>query len=250
MTKKLNFSIITLFPEVFTYLDASVIKRARDKELIGVELINPREFTTDKHRTADDYPYGGGSGMVIKPEPVFDAVEHVKKNTGEDSKVIIMSPQGTVLNQNIAEHLAKETDLIIVCGHYEGLDERIYSLADMEISIGDYVLTGGELPAMVLVDTVSRMVPGVIDAESAEFDSFKNTILDYPHYTRPQNYRGMEVPSVLLSGNHEKIRKWRRKESLLRTLVRRPELLGQTNLTREDHHLLEEIFMEKIRDCM
>jgi tRNA (guanine37-N1)-methyltransferase len=241
---KLHITIITLFPEVFTYLHESILKRAQEEGLLSIDYVNPREFTTDKHRTVDDYPFGGGSGMVIKPEPIFASVEHVRNNMNNQGKLVITSPQGEIFDQEMAEELAQENELVILCGHYEGFDERIYTLADREISIGDYVLTGGELPAMVIVDAVSRMIPGVINVDSAELDSFQESLLDYPHYTRPREFRGMEAPEVLLTGHHDNIRKWRRKESLKRTLQRRPDLMEKTELNDEDRKLLKEIRQE------
>jgi tRNA (guanine37-N1)-methyltransferase len=238
---QLRFTIITLFPEVFTCLHESILKRAQEEGILSIEYVNPREFTTDKHRTVDDYPFGGGSGMVIKPEPVFAAVEHVRENIKNMGKLLITSPQGEIFSQKMAKELAVEDELVILCGHYEGFDERIYSMADREVSIGDYVVTGGELPAMVIVDAVSRMIPGVIDVSSAEYDSFQGSLLDYPHYTRPREFRGMEVPEILLTGHHENIRKWRRKESLERTFRRRPDLLEKAELTGEDRKLLRDI---------
>jgi tRNA (guanine37-N1)-methyltransferase len=240
----LHITIITLFPEVFTYLHESILKRAQEEGLLSIDYVNPREFTADKHRTVDDYPFGGGSGMVIKPDPIFAAVEHIRDTMNNRGKLIITSPQGEIFNQQTAKELANEGELVILCGHYEGFDERIYSLADREISTGDYVLTGGELPAMVIVDAVSRMIPGVIDTDSAELDSFQGSLLDYPHYTRPREFRGMEVPEVLLTGHHDNIRKWRRKESMKRTLLRRQDLLEKADLTDEDRKLLREIKQE------
>lgn len=240
----MRFTILTLFPEVFTYLDVSILKRARENNLVQFEFVNPRNFTNDKHRTIDDYPYGGGAGMVMKPDPVFKAVEHIREELKNTGPVALMSPQGEILNQRMVEKLAGYDSLVLICGHYEGFDERIRTLADKEISIGDYVLTGGELPAMVIIDAVCRMIPGVIDEESARHDSFVDNLLDHPQYTRPPVYRGMEVPPILRSGHHENIRKWRRKEKLKKTLANRPDLFEKANLTPEDMKLLREIFEE------
>lgn len=201
-----------------------------------------RDFTEDKHKTVDDYPYGGGSGMVMKPEPIFRAVRSLKR---EDSEVILLSPSGDLFNQKIAEELSKKNHLILICGRYEGVDERVKSIITKEISIGDYVLTGGEIPAMVIVDAVVRLVPGVLgDPDSLREESFQWGILEYPQYTHPRDFEGMKVPDILLSGNHEKIRRWRRKEALRKTFLKRPDLLEKTNLTQEDLELLEEIKKE------
>lgn len=244
----MQISIITLFPEVFTYLDFSIIQRARKKGIIKISFVNPRDFTEDKHRTVDDVPYGGGRGMVLKPEPVYKAINHVKQNGQEECFVILTTPQGILLDQSIARELSLKKHLIFLCGHYEGFDERISNTADMEISIGDYVLTGGELPAQVIIDTTVRFIPGVIDQESAENDSFYNSLLDFPHYTRPPEFDGMKVPNVLLSGHHAKIEEWRKREAIKRTLVRRPDLLEKAHLTEEEKKILEDILVEEIRN--
>ncbi len=226
---------------------SSIIKRARERGLIEINLVNIRDYSPNKHHTVDDTPYGGGAGMVMGPEAIFKAVEHVRNQPGREScRVALMCPQGRSINQALAWDLAGEKELIIICGHYEGVDERVREmLITDEISIGDYILTGGELPAMVVVDAVARLIPGVLgEAASVEEESFNAGLLEYPHYTRPKEYRGLAVPDVLLSGHHEEIRKWRRRQSLLRTLLRRPELLSQIELTREDKDILRKIVSE------
>ncbi len=224
--------VLTLFPGMFDgVLQHSILKRAIDKGCIDIHLYNIRDFTQDKHKTADDVPYGGGGGMVMKPEPIFAAVEHIVDSHQLTSyKVIYLSPQGTTLTQELAKTLALEEELILLCGHYEDIDERVrIALVDQEISIGDYVLTGGELAAMVLIDTVARMLPDVVGkAQSVVSDSFYGQLLDYPHYTRPQEFRGMKVPDILLSGHHKNIQEWRQQEALKRTRERRPDLLSDS----------------------
>ena len=240
------FDILTLFPEMFTGpFDESIIKRAREKGIIEINLINIRDYTTDKHNTADDTPYGGGAGMVMKVEPIYRAWQDLQKERG-DVPVIMMSPQGRRLDQEIVKELSQEEGLILLCGHYEGIDERVRELiVTDEISIGDYVLTGGELAAMVLVDAVARMLPGVLGDEDSKIeDSFYNGLLDYPDYTRPREFMGLKVPEVLLSGNHGEIEKWRRREALKRTYLRRPDLLEKKVLSAEEIKLLEEIKQE------
>lgn len=236
--------IFTLFPEMFAGpLENSILKKAQDKGLLHFHLINFREYSTSKHKNVDDSPFGGGAGMVLKPEPIYYALE---KNYRGGGKVILMSPQGQPFVQRTAVELAHEESLAIVCGHYEGFDERIRKLADYEISIGDYVLTGGEIPAMAVIDAVSRLLPGVLgEQESPLHDSFYNGVLEYPHYTRPRVFRGMEVPEVLISGNHKQIELWRRKESLRRTKQRRPDLLEKIDLSLGDRKLLAEIETEE-----
>ncbi len=239
----MKIDILTLFPEMFEGpLTSSIIKRARDKGLLDINMTNIRDFAYDKHRVVDDYPFGGGAGMVMKPEPIFEAVEFVRRKGGPSTpRVILLCPQGKVFNQEMAKNLVKETHLILICGHYEGIDERVREkLVDEEISIGDFVLTGGEIPAMVLVDSLSRMIPGVLkEEESFLTDSFYDGLLEYPQYTRPREYEGMTVPEILLSGDHEKIRVWRRRMSLKRTLKRRPDLLKKSALAEEDKKLLQ-----------
>ena len=240
----MRVDIITLFPSMFKNpFDESMIKRAKEKGILKIELHDLRQFTHDKHRTVDDAPYGGGAGMVMKPRPLFEAVEKIKEEIDSSSRVILLSPQGRPLNQEKVKELAKERVLIFICGHYEGVDERVREhLVDEEISLGDYVLTGGELAAMVVVDAVARMLPGVLGSEdSAREDSFYKGLLDYPQYTRPSDFRGWKVPSVLLSGNHQKVKEWRRKKMLEATLRKRPDLLETLKLNRENERLLEEI---------
>ena len=219
----MKFDVLTLFPEMFEILNQSIIGKAIEKELIDINLINIRDFSKDKHKKVDDTPYGGGAGMVMKPDVVYDAYQSV---TDKDAKVIYMSPQGKTLNQKKVEELSKENHLIILCGHYEGIDQRVLDkIVDEEISIGDYVLTGGEIPAMVLIDSVSRYVEGVLKEDSIKEESFSNGLLEYPQYTRPEVFEGMKVPEVLLSGHHENIEKWRKEKSLEITKKKRPELL-------------------------
>ena len=224
----MRIDILTLFPEMFhNVLGESMLKIAREKELVSFHLHNIRDYSNDKHRCVDDKPYGGGAGMVMKPEPVFNAVEAVELLDDAASTKILLTPQGETFNQGIADDLSKKTRLMIICGRYEGFDERIRSGIDaLEISIGDYVLTGGEIPAMVLVDSISRLVPGVLGGEdSLQDESFVNRMLEYPQYTRPAEFRGMKVPEVLKSGHHSKIEEWRTENAILRTQERRPDLL-------------------------
>ena len=235
----MKFSVLTLFPEMFDCLKQSIIGRAEEKNLIHINVINMRVFSKDKHKKVDDTPYGGGAGMVIKPDIVYDSFNSIKD---KKAKVIYLSPQGNVLNQKKVESLSKEEHLILLCGHYEGIDQRVLEeIVDEEISIGDYVLTGGELPAMVVIDSVSRYIEGVLDAESIKEESFSNNLLEYPQYTRPEIFLNKKVPEVLLSGHHENIRKWRRKESLKNTYKKRPDLLKETELSKEDKKILQEI---------
>ena len=219
----MKFDVLTLFPEMFEILHQSIIGKAIEKDLIHIQITNIRDFSKDKHKKVDDTPYGGGAGMIMKPDVVYDAYKSVKD---EHAKVIYMSPQGEKLNQKKVEELAKESHLIILCGHYEGIDQRVLDkIVDEEISIGDYVLTGGEIPAMVLIDSVSRYVEGVLKEDSIKEESFSNGLLEYPQYTRPEVFEGMKVPEVLLSGHHENIEKWRKEKSLEITKKKRPELL-------------------------
>ncbi|MCI9110402.1 MAG: tRNA (guanosine(37)-N1)-methyltransferase TrmD [Bacilli bacterium] len=218
----MNFDVLTLFPEMFEPLNMSIIGRAKEKNLININLINIRDFSKDKHKKVDDTPYGGGAGMVMKADVVYDAYKSIEN---KNAKVIYMSPQGKKLNQKKVEELAKEEHLIILCGHYEGIDQRVIDkIVDEEISIGDYVLTGGELPAMVLIDSVARYNNGVITEESRKEESFANGLLEYPQYTRPEVFEGVKVPEVLLSGHHENIDKWRKEEALKVTNLKRPDL--------------------------
>ena len=239
-----SFSIVTIFPEmVNTYLGCSILKRAIDRKLIGVAVHNLRDYSIDKHHSVDDYSYGGGPGMVMKPETFFRIMEE-QWSDRENLRVIMPSPRGRVFTQSVARELADETkELLFLCGRYEAIDERVsVHLVDDEISIGDYVLTGGELPALVIIDAVSRLLPDVLgDSQSTEDESFSHGLLDYPHYTRPELFRDMSVPKVLLSGNHEEIRKWRIKQSLKATMQKRPDLLEAYSLSLEEKLLLEQI---------
>lgn len=235
----MKFDILTLFPEMFEPLFKSVIGNAIEKEIININVIDIRDFSKDKHKKVDDTPYGGGAGMVIRPDVVYDAYASIKT---DDAKVIYMSPQGKKLDQNIVENLSKENHIILLCGHYEGIDQRVLDeIHPEEISIGDYVLTGGEIPAMVLIDSVSRYVEGVLNEESVNEESFSNGLLEYPQYTRPEVFKNRKVPEVLLTGHHENIRKWRRQESIKNTYFKRPCLLENVDLTNEDIKLLEEL---------
>ncbi len=245
----LKFEVLTLFPGILAGpLNESILKRAQEKGLLSVGLWNIRDYTEDKHRTADDSPYGGEAGMVMKPEPIVRAAEAVKeKAPGERFLTILLSPQGRLFDHRQAERLSREERrIILLCGHYEAVDERVKDLlVDEELSVGDYVLTGGELAALVVVDAAARLVPGVLgDEESAYRDSFGDGLLDHPHYTRPAEFRGRKVPEVLLSGNHDAIWKWRRRESLRATLLKRPDLLDTAELTKEDRRVLEELKKE------
>lgn len=236
----MKFDVLTLFPEMFEPLKQSVIGRAAQKNLLEINLINIRDFSKDKHKKVDDTVYGGGAGMLMKPDVVYDAYNAVKT---EKSKVIYLTPQGNVLCQSKVESLAKEEHLILLCGHYEGIDQRVIDkIVDEEISIGDYVLTGGEIPAMVLIDSVARYVDGVIDNESISEESFsKDGLLEYPQYTRPETFEGVKVPEVLQSGHHENINKWRRKEAIRVTYLKRPDLLEKANLTDEEKEYIKEL---------
>ncbi|TLY36195.1 MAG: tRNA (guanosine(37)-N1)-methyltransferase TrmD [Nitrospirae bacterium] len=235
--------ILTLFPEmVEAVLNASMLKRACDKGLLDVHIVNLRDYAEGPHKTADDAPYGGGAGMVLKPEPVFRAVDELRAKN-DPCRMLLMSPQGRPFNQQLAEELANERRrLVFLCGHYEGIDERVrLGLAPEELSVGDYVLTGGELAALVVIDAAARLVPGVLgDPHSAEVDSFSGSLLDYPHYTRPPIFRGMEVPEVLRSGNHQAIEAWRRAQALQNTYMKRPDLLDRATLTSDDRQVLHE----------
>ena len=219
----MKIDVLSLFPEMYEgILNNSIIKRAINKKIVTINIHNFRDYSLDPHKKVDDYPFGGGEGMVLMPQPIFDAVDAIKT---PDSYVILMTPKGIPYKQSIAYDLSLKKHIIIICGHYEGFDERIRSLADMEISIGDYILTGGEIPSMVLIDSITRLVDGVIEKESHEKESFNNNLLDYPVYTKPVNFRGMEVPSVLLSGHHKNIENYRYEKQLEMTKKRRPDLL-------------------------
>ena len=236
----MKFDVLTLFPEMFEPLKQSIIKRAVEKNLIDINLINIRDFSEDKHNKVDDTPYGGGAGMLMKPDVVDRAYNSIKS---ENAKVIYLTPQGKTLNQRIVRNLSKQEHLILLCGHYEGIDQRVLDkIVDEEISIGDYVLTGGELPAMVLIDSVSRYVDGVLSDESTDEESFSNGLLEYPQYTRPEIFDNVKVPDVLISGHHENIRKWRRERSLENTFKKRPEMLENIELTEK-----EKVYIEKLK---
>ncbi|MFD1387955.1 tRNA (guanosine(37)-N1)-methyltransferase TrmD [Oceanobacillus sp. FSL W7-1293] len=240
----MHIDILTLFPEMFYgVMESSILKKAADKDQFSYQLVDFRHYSTQKHKKVDDYPYGGGAGMVLTPQPVFDAVEAVKKERASRPRVVLMCPQGEPYTQKKAEELAQEEHLIFICGHYEGYDERIREhLVTDEISIGDYVLTGGELGAMVVVDSIVRLLPEALGNEaSAKQDSFSTGLLEHPHYTRPADFRGMKAPEVLLSGNHANIEAWRRKESLRRTAERRPDLLENQPLDTADKEILQEL---------
>ena len=242
----MKIDILSLFPDMFTgVLGNSILKKAADKQKVAYQVVNFRDFADNKHQTVDDYPYGGGAGMVLKAQPIFDAVHHLTSQTIEAKKprIILLCPQGERYSQRKAEELAKEEHLIFICGHYEGYDERIREhLVTDEISIGDFVLTGGELGAMVIVDSVVRLLPGVLgNKASAQHDSFSAPLLEYPQYTRPADFRGFKVPDILLGGNHRKIDEWRKKQSLKRTWERRPDLLEQYSLSMEEKEWLEDI---------
>lgn len=247
----LRFDVFSVLPEVMqAYLDSSIIGRAQASGKVHVALHNIRDYARDRHRTTDDEPYGGGGGMVMKPEPIFSAVETVLGDALEETPVILLTPQGQVLNQAKAAQLAKESRLALICGRYEGVDERVRNhLATQEISIGDYVLTGGELPALVLIDAVVRLRPCVLGDEQAPTkDSHAESLLEHPHYTRPAEFRGWRVPEVLLSGDHGKIAAWRRKQALVRTSRRRPDLLAEARLEEAERSRLEELLDEHVVD--
>ena len=238
-----RFHILTLFPEmVMDGLNTSIIGRAIEAGLLEINAVNIRDYSTNKHMKVDDYPYGGGAGLVMQPEPVYRAYKDLEKDMKKKPRVVYLTPQGTTFHQEMAKELAKEEELVFLCGHYEGIDERVLEeIVTDYVSIGDYVLTGGELPAMTLIDAVARFIPGVLGKQaSAEEDSFADGLLDCPHYTRPEVLEGLTVPPVLMSGHHEEIRKWRLKQSLQRTWLRRPELLEGLALTDEQRKLLKE----------
>lgn len=244
----MHFHVLTLFPEMILQgVGVSITGRAMEKGIISVNAVNIRDYSKDKHRHVDDAPYGGGAGMVMQPGPVVEAYEDLCQKTGKRPRVIYMTPQGRVFNQGIARELAEEEDLVFLCGHYEGIDERALEMICTDyLSVGDYVLTGGELPAMVMIDCISRLVPGVLNNEvSAEVESFHDNLLEYPQYTRPEVFRGRTVPEVLLSGHHQKIEEWRRQQSIYRTLERRPDLLEGANLSKKEKKFLEEKLWEK-----
>lgn len=236
----MKFDVLTLFPEMFEPIKQSILGKAQEKELININLINIRDFSKDKHKKVDDTPYGGGAGMIIRPDVVLDSFNSIKER--ENAKVIYMSPQGKVLNQNKIKSLSKEKHLILLCGHYEGIDQRVVDkIVDEEISIGDYVLTGGEIPAMVLIDSVSRYIDGILNKESIEEESFSNGLLEYPQYTRPEVFEDKRIPEVLISGHHKNIEDWRKYQSIKNTFLKRPELLESIELSEEDKKILNKI---------
>ena len=240
----MNYYILTLFPDmVCDGLNTSIIGRAAQKGLLSIEAINIRDYTKEKHGHVDDAPYGGGAGMVMQAEPICDAYEALCTRLGRRPRVLYMTPQGKVFNQSIAQELAKEEDLVFLCGHYEGIDERaLEMIATDYLTAGDYVLTGGELPAMVMIDCISRLIPGVLNNDvSAETESFQDNLLEYPQYTRPEEYKGRRVPEVLLSGHHKNIERWRREQSLRRTFERRPDLLSDARLTEKEKEFLKKL---------
>jgi tRNA (guanine37-N1)-methyltransferase len=248
-----RIDILTLFPEMFQGpFAASILKRAADRGLLDIRLHNIRDWAHDKHRVVDDSPYGGGAGMVMKPEPVVAAIEAVRSLDDAEARVVLLSPGGRLFNQALAAELSKIPRLILVAGHYEGFDERIRNYVDDELSIGDYVLSGGELPAMVVADAVARLIPGVLGCGESHLEESHSPsaegLLEYPHYTRPPEFRGQKVPDILLSGNHAAIARWRRQESIRRTLTRRPELLSGAELSKTDQKTIEEIRSEQPPD--
>ena len=238
----MRYYVLTLFPEmVENGCSESILGRASQKGLISVEAINIRDYSANKHNRVDDYPYGGGAGMVMQPMPVYDAWKALTERIGKKPRVLFMTPQGKPFSQKLAQEYAKEEDLIFLCGHYEGIDQRVLDLiVTDEVSAGDFVLTGGELPAMMMIDCISRLVPGVLNNEaSAQDESFEGNLLEYPQYTRPENFMGMQVPQVLLSGHHGNIEKWRREQSIIKTAQKRPDLLKEAVLTKKEEQWLK-----------
>ena len=243
----MQFYIMTLFPEmVMNGLNTSITGRAIQKGLLSVEAVNIRDYAFNKHNSVDDYPYGGGAGMLMQAEPVYQCYHALEERIGKRPRVVYLSPQGETFHQKMAEELAEEEELVFLCGHYEGIDERVLEeIVTDYVSIGDYVLTGGELPAMIMVDAISRLVPGVLHNDvSAEFESFQDNLLEYPQYSRPEVWHGRQVPEVLLSGHHANIEKWRRRESVIRTAKNRPDLLARAELTEEEKTLASKILEE------
>ena len=233
----MKINILTLFPEMFDIFNHSIIGKAKEKNLVEIDAINIRDFTLDKHKKVDDYP-GGGAGMVMTPQPLVDSIRHCKKNN--KGKVIFLGPRGKTFNQGMAQKLAEEDELIFICGHYEGIDERVYKYIDLEISLGDFILTGGEMAAIPVIDSILRLKTGVLGKEESYIDeSFSDGLLEYPQYTRPEDFEGDKVPDVLLSGHHENIRKWRRAQSLIITKRKRVDLYNKITLTKEDKKILE-----------
>ena len=239
----MNFHILTLFPDmVMQGLSTSIIGRAKDKGLLSIEAVNIRDYTLERHKKVDDYPYGGGAGMLMQAQPVYDAWKSVVDRIGYKPRTVYLTPQGLTFTQPMAKDLAQAKDLILLCGHYEGIDERVLEeIVTDYVSIGDYVLTGGELPAMVMVDAISRMVPGVLtNDESGSTESFEGNLLEYPQYSRPEEWMGKKVPSILLSGDHKKVDEWRREQAILRTIKRRPDLLKKAELTKKEQMKYQE----------
>ena len=244
----MNFHVLTLFPEmIMNGLETSILGRAAAKGIVTFEAVNIRDYTLERHGKVDDYPYGGGAGMVMQAEPIYRAYEALVEKIGKKPRVIYMTPQGKTFNQNIAEDLAKEEDLVFLCGHYEGVDERVLEMIATDyLSAGDYVLTGGELPAMMMIDCISRLVPGVLNNNvSAEFETFHDNLLEYPQYTRPEVFMGKKVPDILLSGHHANVEKWRREQSIIRTLKNRPELLEDAVLSKKEQKFLDELLRQQ-----
>ena len=244
----MNFHVLTLFPEmIMNGLETSILGRAAAKGIVSFEAINIRDYTLERHGKVDDYPYGGGAGMVMQAEPIYRAYEALVEKIGKKPRVIYMTPQGRTFNQSIAEDLAKEEDLVFLCGHYEGVDERVLEMIATDyLSAGDYVLTGGELPAMMMIDCISRLVPGVLNNNvSAEFETFHDNLLEYPQYTRPEVFMGKKVPDILLSGHHANVEKWRREQSIIRTLKNRPELLEDAVLSKKEQKFLDELLRQQ-----
>lgn len=244
----MNFHVLTLFPEmIMNGLETSILGRAAAKGIVSFEAVNIRDYTLERHGKVDDYPYGGGAGMVMQAEPIYRAYEALVEKIGKKPRVIYMTPQGKTFNQNIAEDLAKEEDLVFLCGHYEGVDERVLEMIATDyLSAGDYVLTGGELPAMMMIDCISRLVPGVLNNHvSAEFETFHDNLLEYPQYTRPEVFMGKKVPDILLSGHHANVEKWRREQSIIRTLKNRPELLEDAVLSKKEQKFLDELLRQQ-----
>ena len=240
----MNFHVLTLFPEmIMNGLETSILGRAAAKGIVSFEAVNIRDYTLERHGKVDDYPYGGGAGMVMQAEPIYRAYEALVEKIGKKPRVIYMTPQGQTFNQSIAVDLAKEEDLVFLCGHYEGVDERVLEMIATDyLSAGDYVLTGGELPAMMMIDCISRLVPGVLNNNvSAEFETFHDNLLEYPQYTRPEVFMGKKVPDILLSGHHANVEKWRREQSIIRTLKNRPELLEDADLSKKEQKFLDEL---------
>lgn len=244
----MNFHVLTLFPEmIMNGLETSILGRAAAKGIVSFEAVDIRDYTLERHGKVDDYPYGGGAGMVMQAEPIYRAYEALVEKIGKKPRVIYMTPQGQTFNQSIAEDLAKEADLVFLCGHYEGVDERVLEMIATDyLSAGDYVLTGGELPAMMMIDCISRLVPGVLNNNvSAEFETFHDNLLEYPQYTRPEVFMGKKVPDILLSGHHANVEKWRREQSIIRTLKNRPELLEDAVLSKKEQKFLDELLRQQ-----